>query len=76
MVNFDLTDKIHFMHLDLDVISRSSLEPLAVARVLGSVVITPQKQKISSHSHARIVRRISAQQVFATAWSRWKSWVW
>lgn len=36
MAGFDLTDKIHFMNVDLDVLSRSSLEPLATA--FGSAV--------------------------------------
>ena len=36
MAGFDVTEKIHFMNVDLDVLSRSRLEPLATA--FGSAV--------------------------------------
>jgi hypothetical protein len=36
VAGFDVTEKIHFMNVDLDVLSRSRLEPLATA--FGSAV--------------------------------------
>ena len=51
MTNFDVSDKIHFMNVDLDVLSRSRLEPLAKAfgRAVSVLYVGRQGRLYGAH---------------------------
>jgi hypothetical protein len=50
VAGFDLTDEIHFMNVDLDVFSRSPLDPLATAfgRAVSVLYVGGEKNRLGS----------------------------
>ena len=51
MASFDVTDEMHFMNVDLDVLSRSPLEPLAQAfgKAVTVLYVGPEGRRYGAH---------------------------